>query len=215
MALNKLKIRLVEGWKIRNSVDINFAGWGDQSDYFYVPKGEFWVEHNLKREAKKLLRISEFVKRIPSTTTKNQLRAMIKKAFLKHAEPLIFKPKKDLVPRTVNGLNTRQIRLVDGEAVRRFYDPWFVLGGHSLVYDYIPKGEIWIDYRSDRREWPYTIAHEMHEYSLMKKGELYDNAHDFALVVEKRIRRADGVKFWEDAYSRLTLRQLIKTFYIS
>lgn len=198
----KLCIRLVDGEKIRNSIDINFTCFGSQADYVYIPIGEFWVEHEYKNEAEFFLASTQFAIK---QSGKN-IRAALKKEFLREPEPLKFKK--------IRGHWPKSVCFVDGAVVRRTLDPWFVMGGNSMVYDYVPKGQIWIDWRSPRAVWKYTIVHDMHEYSLMKKGESYENAHDFALALERKMRRANGVKFWDDVYSPITLQQLIKTFYV-
>ncbi|MDZ4385043.1 MAG: hypothetical protein U0944_01355, partial [Candidatus Moranbacteria bacterium] len=79
-----------------------------------------------------------------------------------------------------------------GREVRAKLDPDFFLGGHNLVYGYVPKNEIWIDDAQDGREIKYTLLHELHEAKLMEKGTSYDNAHDFSLATEKAARRNDG-----------------------
>lgn len=200
-----IRIRLVDGTLIRNSIDINFAGWGSQADYLYVPSDEFWVERKLEFEAQRLLTIATFYENTPAASG-DALRQLVKEKFAHGGLPIH--------PRMMPGYPP-PVRFVNGYEVRLKLDPLFVMGGHPLVYDYIPKGQIWIDDTSPADEYRYTIAHELHEYELMKKGESYHNAHDFSLALEKKRRRADGVKFFEDAYSPLSLWQLIKTFYIN
>lgn len=201
MSVNN-KIRLVDGEKIRNSIDINFAGCGSQADYLYIPRGEFWAEKELRDEAPYFLKINEF-----ATNYRGQnLREAIKKEFLKKIAPRLFK--------IIRHQPTQYLSFVDGRMVRRALDPWFFLGGHSLVYNYIPHGEIWVDCYSPPDEYQYTIAHERHEYHLMTNGESYDNAHDFALAFEKKLRRLNGACFYEDAYPTQTVPALIKTFYV-
>ncbi|MEK9194537.1 MAG: succinylglutamate desuccinylase/aspartoacylase family protein, partial [Patescibacteria group bacterium] len=89
------------------------------------------------------------------------------------------------------------IKVVDGEIVRKTLDPSFVAGGHGLIYPwYIPKQEIWLDGRIDRKELKYILAHEKHEYRLMQKGSDYNKAHDRACVIEKELRAKNGVAFY-------------------
>ncbi|MCI0479112.1 hypothetical protein L0Y59_01060, partial [Candidatus Uhrbacteria bacterium] len=86
-----------------------------------------------------------------------------------------------------------KVVFVDGATVRANLDPYFLLGGHHLVYPYVPKGEIWVDDRQDPKELKYTILHEVDEHERMAKGMTYDDAHDFALATERMHRRKDGV----------------------
>ena len=85
------------------------------------------------------------------------------------------------------------VMFVDGAIVRKCFDPYFELGGHHLVYDYIPKDEVWIDAKTDQADWDYTVIHEIEEHKRMKKGMSYADAHDFALATERMARRKDGV----------------------
>ena len=112
------------------------------------------------------------------------------------------------------------IVMVNGAMVRLYLDPEFVVGGHNYVYDYIPKGEIWIDsVMEDTRELPYYITHEITEYDLMAKGKDYEAAHDFANAAEKEHRRSDGVAIYpfEPNYpwKKITNDELAKEFYVA
>jgi hypothetical protein len=177
--------KIVDGWKIRNTIDTDFCGWGTHADYPYIPLGELWLDKFLKPESK-LFR--ELVKLERSMRGKSfrLIRAKAKKTLTlpKKAKPGVIKTEKHGKYKAV---------YVDGAHVRSHSDPYFILGGHDLVYPYIPKNEIWIDTRHDEREWIYTLTHELHERELMAKGMAYDDAHDFALAMERMKRRQDGV----------------------
>jgi hypothetical protein len=86
----------------------------------------------------------------------------------------------------------QEIWIVDGAAVRRSLYPEFLYGGNSERYLFIPRGEIWIDNAIAAEEFAYTVAHELHERTLMARtGVSYDRAHESALVVERAMRRRD------------------------
>ena len=78
---------------------------------------------------------------------------------------------------------------VDGSIVRRYLDPEFILGGHDLVYSYVPANTIWLDAHMDPREMPYILLHEETERRLMSQKESYDFAHEIATVTDKEARR--------------------------
>jgi hypothetical protein len=80
------------------------------------------------------------------------------------------------------------IWIVNGERVRDTLYTDFVEGGHDLVYNFIPKKEIWIDKATPEAERVYTIAHEVFERGLMAKGMDYNSAHVKALKVEHKLR---------------------------
>ncbi len=82
--------------------------------------------------------------------------------------------------------------IVDGAAVRREMFPEFVYGGNGERYPFVPEKEIWIDNAIACEEYEYTLAHELHERSLMaRRGMSYADAHDSSLALEQRLRRSD------------------------
>ena len=91
------------------------------------------------------------------------------------------------------------IYLVDGEWVRTNLSVIFGHGGHGYVHEFIPHAEIWIDThhwdgcaclnvpqdKSMSEEYKdSTILHEITEYSQMKMGKTFKQAHEQALEAE-------------------------------
>jgi len=81
-----------------------------------------------------------------------------------------------------------EVWLVKGKDVRAQHIE-FVEGGHDLVYDWLPKHEVWIDNALSTEEYTPVIIHELYERELMKKGIPYSKAHKRANLVELRGRR--------------------------
>lgn len=81
-----------------------------------------------------------------------------------------------------------EVWLVHGKKVRDKHIE-FVEGGHDLVYDWMPKKEIWVDDALHENEYTPVIIHELYERELMKKGVSYSKAHKRANLVELRGRR--------------------------
>lgn len=79
---------------------------------------------------------------------------------------------------------------VDGNLVRTAYDVDFTMGGHrDAGYDFIPKGEIWLD-SSNAEEIDETAFHEVAEWMIMRRFGLgYDDAHEVAAECEAVLRR--------------------------
>ncbi len=79
---------------------------------------------------------------------------------------------------------------VNGAAVRRRHAV-VIGGGHSLVYSWVPTGEVWIErMRGGRRDERNILAHEMTEILLMRyKDWSYDRAHNEANRIEQRLRK--------------------------
>ncbi|MBI5654669.1 hypothetical protein HZC53_03395 [Candidatus Uhrbacteria bacterium] len=180
-----MKIKIVDGWKIRNTVETDFSGWGTHADYPLIPLGEIWLDRYLKPERKLILDLIRLERSMRGKSFR-LIRAEAKKTLTapNKSKPRVIKTQK---------FGKTKIVYVDGADVRSQIDPYFLLGGHDLVYDYIPKNEIWIDTRCYEQEWVYTLIHENHERELMARGMAYDNAHDFALAAERMARRKDKV----------------------
>jgi hypothetical protein len=168
-----LKIKYVDGYKIRQTLDPDFniihynnPKSGAFESKFYIPRDEIWVDRRFKDEIS--------LKRKRGRRPKN----------------FVIKTEKR------NGL---KIEYVDGRMIREYIDPEFVMGGHDLVYKYIPPKTIWIDNRLDPRDIPHILVHELYERKLMSQGKNYDNAHDYATAAEKESRRKAGGKYIGDS----------------
>ncbi len=193
-----MKIRLVDGFKIRNTLDINFIDLhfrGSMSRFvskLYIPKGEMWLDHifELSGERKFLLRAhyySEkfFTKPIDSALYAEYRDHLKKKLCLPGPVPSFVQRRKRI--------DGKSVLYVNGTIIRRHLDPEFVSGGHDLVYGYVPKNQIWIDTITVPEEQPFVLLHEQVEQKLMAEGKKYDNAHRFALAAEMEARIAAGV----------------------
>lgn len=177
--------KIIDGFKVRNTIDIEFSMIADHDSAPFIPKGRIWLERYYKAERdliiKYFLKRKSLVKKIGYEKAKTKLR---------FSNPLpLDESKKQLIIKT--GLT--KIILVDGQSVRKNIDPNFCFGGHFKVYKYIPKNELWLDNCVDQKEIPYILIHELQELDLMRDGMSYNNAHDYANAAEKEARRNDGV----------------------
>lgn len=186
------KIRYVDGFFIRNHLDPDFPimRYPSISGYaprYYIPTNEIWMDKQFKKEKNFFVALEKirYDKKYTNLSYK-KLREIMKKQLCKKGPILNF-------IRATEQKGKLTIQYVDGAIVRQYLDPEFVLGGHSLVYDYVPKNEIWVDALQDPREVPYLILHEITEYNHMIKGMNYDQAHDIATAYDKAQKRADGV----------------------
>lgn len=181
-----MRVQYVDGYKIRQELDVDFniIHYRHTNPAFfiskwYIPVGEIWLDYRFRAEAKFLVEMET----APITDTS---RAATVKKFITPGAPT------DLVNREAKQPDGLTVQYVDGAQVRRFLDPQFVIGGHDLVYDYVPASTLWIEQALDEREWPHIIVHEGYERMLMQQGKTYDTAHDFACAAEKEARRAAG-----------------------
>jgi hypothetical protein len=83
-----------------------------------------------------------------------------------------------------------EIVLVDGTHVRNHHDSDFSQGGNGFRYDFVPRGELWIDVQISQVEHPLIAYHECRESELMRRGWDYERAHDRAKLLEDRLRRS-------------------------
>lgn len=186
----------VDGFKIRMHLDLEFSLCYERSlDYnyyspkFYIPENEIWIDHLFKDETDLLVRLE--TEPVPGATAWDR-RESRKKKFLKPGPAPEFSARKDQHMGYV-------VVYVRGDIVRQYLDPEFVQGGHEFVYDYVPKGEIWVDDKHDEAEKKYILEHEAVERTHMGKGMKYDEAHERALVEERVMRRKDGACWPGDA----------------
>lgn len=80
---------------------------------------------------------------------------------------------------------------VDGEHVRNnsFID--FVAGGNPERYpDFVPPGELWIEFTHVPRDAAPVILHEYIETKYMESGMTYGKAHEKACVFEEIARKS-------------------------
>lgn len=189
MVKTKLKIRLVDGFKIRNTLDPEFGVFHQSgllasapARKFYIPGGECWLDHRHQDERDFFRRVEEIEPPAESVTF-TEWRAHIKKV-------VCLPPP---IPKFVLSRENREgqtLVLVNGRIIRQYLDPEFILAGHGLVYSYITENEIWLDAAMDPDEIPYIFLHEIVERQHMTPGESYDIAHDYATAAEKGLRRS-------------------------
>ena len=210
------KVRLVDGFKIRNTLDPEFCvlhrgGTAINRPFkrFYIPPNEYWLDYRYKDELGFLMRADK-VKPPKRRKTYTSWREHIKEAVCLPPPIPEF-----VVSRRRRGRNI--IVMINGAIVRQYIDPEFVLGGHDLAYSYIPHNEIWLDSAIDPKEVPFILLHEVVERDLMFHGKSYDNAHDYSTVAEKEMRR-NKLKCrypLDDEYPwrKLTIAEIIREYY--
>lgn len=182
-----MRIKYVNGFNIRNTIDVNFGGHYTRDYAAYIPPDEIWVEDYLKPEISLILKIVKTEKKFFSKNKSfKKLRDFLKRGAKKNGSPPPFY-------RRITKKGKIKVVDVDGAVVRKFIDPYFISGGHDLVYEYIPRNEIWIDALNYKEDQPFVLVHEIFERNLMAQGRDYASAHDFAIAEEKHRRRQAGV----------------------
>ena len=94
-----------------------------------------------------------------------------------------------------------KIFIVNGEKVRNNCDVDFIGGGHNLVYECIPEGEIWIEDFKHEHDCEYVLWHEIFEHLLMlEKSYKYEKAHKIANKFERLLRIHENMNKVKDEY---------------
>lgn len=211
-------VMLVDGCLIRNTLDTDFniihrhgMDVDSFSPKFYIPKDEVWVDHPYADEVDFLLVADSVVGAIQADSRVALLETLKKIGFLPEGPPPPFVIRREVRDSLI-------ICIVNGMIVRNCIDTEFVLGGHDLVYTYIPKNEVWIDGKMDPRELPIVLAHELEERRRMEEGLPYEIAHEYATVMERVLRRKEGAAFpgeWGYPFYDVPPQEIIKKFYIA
>lgn len=192
--LGEIKIYEVDGSYIRDYIDVEFTNVGIHSEFDFIPENEIWLDETIQPSERKFLIDHALIKRklklhhvgdkkaeeIAARKEKDERRSS-------SGEMARIQPKKDFDPRKklwkdIDGI---KVYIVKAREIRDAYYVDFTEGGHSYVYGFIPKDEIWIGDDVYSSEWNYVLLHEYTERDNMKnKRWSYDKAHEKASEVE-------------------------------
>jgi hypothetical protein len=183
-------------------VDEEFSNFGHHYSFTKIPKNEIWIDQETHPDEqrffighavveRRLLRTGmdyEKARRLANRAERTMRVADGDLKKLTHGKGL---PDAKLVRRELwkalpNGV---QVWFVLGRLVRSMYDIDFTEGGHEHVYEYIPRGEVWIDDDIHENERGFVLFHELHERGLMREGMDYDTAHDESSRLELHLRK--------------------------
>jgi len=202
LSLSQFSVWMVNGEFIRKNICEDFVNLAQHYHFKFVPKNEFWIdckkseahflvdylliENRLMqkkvsfREASKIANFAEKRERARSSFARKLKLLFKRKELLKKVHKKIWRNYKDKL----------FVYIVDGEAVRDFFDVSFVGGAHHYADNFIPKNEVWIDDSIHQSEIKFLLIHELHERNLMKSKNLsYLPAHKSATIVEDYCRK--------------------------
>jgi hypothetical protein len=212
-----INIWIVDGTYVRTHIDEEFTNCGQHYNFKYIPKDEFWLDHEEKPDEQKFFidhlliehRLMakgvsyndalEQADKIEITERKKSgdVRKLTKGKNLPDAEKVHVRLWKKLETPV-------SVWIIDGRLVRSVFDIDFTEGGHDYVYEFVPQNEVWIDNDLEEIERPYVLLHELHERNLMAKGWDYDRAHEDSSKLEYHCRHnpnelhiALGKEGWE------------------
>ena len=198
-----IKVMIVDGDWIRTNIDEEWTNFGQHFKFKYIPENEFWISNETSRD--------EYDFYITHLTREYSLMAKgepydiaitkadvieRKKRNTIHDMDKVLDPKtkrvdyskfhKELIKTLDDGVKCWK---VDGKLVRSILNIDFVSGGHSYVYFFVPKNEVWIDDKIDEADVPFVLLHELHERNLMKDGMAYSKAHADSSKIEAHARK--------------------------
>ena len=199
-----LGVWLVDGSLVRRDLDENFTQYEHHARYKFIPANEVWIEKetnedewkyflkNIDLERKYMaegMTLEEAVEKANVIEQKDRrCSPRIKKILDSHHErkdALAKIHKQKLTDWCTDHLT---VWLIDGEVVRALYMVDYADGGHDLVYDFVPKNEIWLEEVLTADDRKFILLHELHERHLMSQGKDYPHAHEGATIIEDRYR---------------------------
>jgi hypothetical protein len=199
-------IYLVDGESARNlsKADEEFGGVAIHPQFpKLIPEDEIWIEKNSSANEIPILIDTALYQLQQIDAGKSQdeaYKAAIKREkrereILDSAEHRDERP--GVIPKSTYVKLYKTLRdgtkvwLVNSEEVRNHTKTDFMEGGHSYVYNFVPKGEVWLENGLNIEELPFILYHELTERVLMRdKNMKYDDAHEIASDKEYEARKS-------------------------
>ena len=196
-----LSVWLVDGAEVRKNIDIEFSNFGSHYDIDEIPMHEIWIDGETDPDEQRFFIAHALLERrlikagkdadVARHTACHEERRMrvaagdLRKVMHGRALPDATKVRLELWKTLPSGV---VVWFVKGRLVRSVYDIEFTEGGHEHVYEYIPRGEVWIDDDIHEEERGFVVFHELHERNRMADGMDYDTAHDESSKLELHYR---------------------------
>ncbi len=227
LEIRNLKVFIVDGSYIRKNISNDFTNFGQHYALDFIPENELWIDKESNPNEIDYFLKNLIVQRRLMKGGKSFLEAVISGSEAEKKE----RAKSDLAKKVAYlGLNEIaekskkekifgffdfSVWIVSGELVRNSLYIDFTAGGHDRVYDFIPKGEVWIDDDLSGKEIMYVLIHELHERRLMIKGRSYVQGHNSALRVEyfsrKNVFLAWFILLFEEMMNSFIRKEIILT----
>lgn len=191
----------VDGSYVRKNIDEEFSNFGHHFSISEIPRNEIWLDVEKEPDEQRFfLRHALTERRLMAKGMDYEAARTVavaeeRRMRVKAGDMRKMAPGKETLDATKaherlwkalgNGV---QVWFVKGRLVRSCYDIDFTEGGHDYVYEFVPRGEVWIDDDIHDDERGFVLFHELHERNLMAKGMDYDAAHDDSSRLEKHYR---------------------------
>jgi len=196
------QVWIVDGSYVRSHIDEEFTNFGQHYRYPYIPEKEFWIDQEAEHDERaffidhllvehalmaKGVPYSDAITQADRVERRERRRAGDVRKVTQQGKQLPD-PKavhEELWKKLENGV---EVWIVNGRLVRSVFDIDFTAGGHDHVYEFVPKGEVWIDDAIQEKERGYVLLHELHERNRMAEGMPYSQAHKESSHLEFRCR---------------------------
>jgi hypothetical protein len=196
------QIWIVDGSYIRGHIDEEFTNFGQHYRYPYIPDLEFWIDQEAQHDERiffidhllvehdlmtKGASYADAITKADQVERKERRRAgdVRKVTHQGQGLPDAGVVHENLWKKLENGIS---VWIVNGRLVRSAFDIDFTAGGHDHVYEFVPKGEIWIDDAIEEKERGFVLLHELHERNRMAGGLTYNEAHNESSRLEFHCR---------------------------
>jgi hypothetical protein len=192
-----LAIWIVDGAYVRKNIDREFCNFGHHYTFTKIPPREIWLDLETDPDEESFFIAHALTERSEMARGKKYEDALdVANARERRMRARAPDVRKVLRSRSVVDPAFVHVRLwkampgivnvwyVEGRMVRGVFDIEFSGGGHDYVYEFVPRGEVWIDNDIGASETAYVLFHELHERNLMAKGMSYDDAHEDASRLE-------------------------------
>jgi hypothetical protein len=194
---------IVDGEYIRGQIDEEFTNFGQHYRYPYIPVNEFWIDKEAGHHNERAFFIdhllvehalmakgasyADALTQADRVERKERRRVGDVRKVTHHGKELpdASTMHERLWKKPENGVS---VRIVKGRRVRDTFDIDFTAGGHDRVYEFVPKGEVWIDDDVEEGERGFVLLHELHERNRMAEGWTYNRAHAESGRLEFRCR---------------------------
>lgn len=203
ISVGEFEVFIVDGSYVRKNLNEEFTNFGQHFRFKFIPKKEFWLDkefspgeftfyiNHLITEYFLMSRGMNYKKAIIKADSSEQKERMKSSYFLKYKKNYRKNLLKGIHKKLLKKYSSDNLKVwvVNGELVRDFYFIDFTEGGHDKVYNFVPKGEIWLDDDLSKRERKFVLLHEVHERNLMLKGLKYPEAHHSSSIIEHKCRK--------------------------
>ena len=171
--ISNFTIWIVDGNYIRCHLNEDFTNFGQHYRFKFIPKNEFWVdqeyssrkeidyfidhllvEHRLMSEGKSY---NYALEKADVVEQSERQKVELLRTF---GREIIQKIHKKLLKQYSS--HELKVWLVHGDLVRDFFSIDFTEGGHDLVYNFIPRDEVWIDDDTNPKELRFILLHELY-----------------------------------------------------